>query len=152
MTRVDWATGVAPYEFYREKAWQVSPRVSIYHATCLLYHVSDQPRPRPSRRGDPLHQERGGAGQEAQVSTTNSEHCQYPVSQVCDIGAAPRGLAAGRDHRGHHHLLRRDEEQGAEGLREARAAAAEQQHSGGVIVSKHNLHCQHIFILFCLNE
>ena len=27
MTRVDWATGVAPYEFYREKAWQVSPRV-----------------------------------------------------------------------------------------------------------------------------
>ena len=67
MTRVDWATGVAPYEFYREKAWQVSPRVSIYHATCLLYHVSDQPRPRPSRRGDPLHQERGGVGQEAQV-------------------------------------------------------------------------------------
>ena len=22
--RVDWATGVAPYEFYREKAWQCS--------------------------------------------------------------------------------------------------------------------------------
>ena len=115
-------------------------------------HVSDQPRPRPSRRGDPLHQERGGAGQEAQVNTTNSEHCQYPVSQVRDIGAAPRGLAAGRDHRGHHHLLRRDEEQGAEGLREARAAAAGQQHSGGVIVSKQFLNCQHIFILFCLNE
>ena len=24
MVRVDWATGVAPYEFYREKAWQAS--------------------------------------------------------------------------------------------------------------------------------
>merc|ERR1712142_755331 len=24
MIRVDWATGVAPYEFYREKAWQMS--------------------------------------------------------------------------------------------------------------------------------
>ena len=24
MFRVDWATGVAPYEFYREKAWQCS--------------------------------------------------------------------------------------------------------------------------------
>ena len=24
MIRVDWATGVAPYEFYREKAWQAS--------------------------------------------------------------------------------------------------------------------------------
>ena len=24
MMRVDWATGVAPYEFYREKAWQAS--------------------------------------------------------------------------------------------------------------------------------
>ena len=30
MTRVDWATGVAPYEFYREKAWQVSPRVTCH--------------------------------------------------------------------------------------------------------------------------
>ena len=24
MIRVDWASGVAPYEFYREKAWQAS--------------------------------------------------------------------------------------------------------------------------------
>ena len=24
MVRADWATGVAPYEFYREKAWQTS--------------------------------------------------------------------------------------------------------------------------------
>ena len=24
MARVDWASGVAPYEFYREKAWQAS--------------------------------------------------------------------------------------------------------------------------------
>lgn len=24
MKRVDWASGVAPYEFYREKAWQAS--------------------------------------------------------------------------------------------------------------------------------
>jgi len=29
MIRVDWATGVAPYEFYREKAWQASHALSF---------------------------------------------------------------------------------------------------------------------------
>merc|ERR1712133_43584 len=29
MVRVDWATGVAPYEFYREKTWQASHALSF---------------------------------------------------------------------------------------------------------------------------
>ena len=38
MTRVDWATGVAPYEFYREKAWQVS---HVYIVTCNNVKCND---------------------------------------------------------------------------------------------------------------
>ena len=132
MTRVDWATGVAPYEFYREKAWQVSPRV--YCITCIMSRVRPAtPSPISLRRPASPRAGRCWPGSSGEHNKYN-EHYQYQVSQVCDIGASPRGLAAGRDHRGHHHLLRRDEEQGAEGLREARAAAAAQQ-QGGVIVS-----------------
>ena len=44
MTRVDWATGVAPYEFYREKAWQVSHVYQyimsrVYYITCQTSHA-----------------------------------------------------------------------------------------------------------------
>ena len=44
MTRVDWATGVAPYEFYREKAWQESHVYQnimsrVYYITCQTSHA-----------------------------------------------------------------------------------------------------------------
>ena len=110
------------------------PRLLIYHVTFILSRVRPAtPSPISLRRPASPRAGRCWPGSSGGHNKYN-EHYQYQVSQVCDIGASPRGLAAGRDHRGHHHLLRRDEEQGAEGLREARAAAAAQQ-QGGVIVS-----------------
>ena len=42
MIRVDWASGVAPYEFYREKAWQASHALAYLAQETSFTHSGEE--------------------------------------------------------------------------------------------------------------